>query len=491
MISIALTLCIVPVFGTSVINVTLDGKVLVFDVPPTIIEGRTLVPLRGIFEAMGVETRWDNSTKTVTASNSTTTIILPIGNKMPMVNGRVVPLDVPGTIVDGRTMVPARFIAESLGAKVSWDESSKTVIIVSDSGIESNSDGAQVDISRIPFADGIYEGELINGTPNGKGTLVWPNGDAYAGLFMNGYFHGQGTFTWSDGDRYVGNWELDERTGYGIYDWPDGSRYTGNWKAYKQMGYGVYEWPDGSRYEGNWLDGYRTGKGSFLWPDGSKYVGDFKDDLLHGSGIMFNPDGTISHMGNWILDEYQSTSTVNAPNGVWAKALSSSEIEIGWKTEKNVDYYYVYNSLSRSGPFYPFSDQSGVIHRYDNPTVINFGLMPGTQVFYKVTAVKNGVESDFSSVVSATTLLVQLPTQNTVSFDETPDVIESWIDGTFEGWKGDTIFKLMNGQIWQQDSFSYWYHYAYMPSVIIYKSGSQYKMQVDGVSQTITVKRLK
>jgi len=71
------------------------------------------------------------------------------------------------------------------------------------------------------------------------------------------------------------------------------------------------------------------------------------------------------------------------------------------------------------------------------------------------------------------------------------DIIESRIDGNFEGWSGETIFKLQNGQIWQQSSYAYWYHYAFSPKVTIYKSNGLYKMQVDGVSQSIFVKRLR
>ncbi|HEV1287972.1 MAG TPA: hypothetical protein VNU44_21790 [Bryobacteraceae bacterium] len=70
-------------------------------------------------------------------------------------------------------------------------------------------------------------------------------------------------------------------------------------------------------------------------------------------------------------------------------------------------------------------------------------------------------------------------------------VIETRMDGDFEGWSGDTIFKLANGQIWQQASYSYTYHYAYRPKVLIYKSGSTYRMKVEGVDSDIAVKRLK
>jgi hypothetical protein len=73
----------------------------------------------------------------------------------------------------------------------------------------------------------------------------------------------------------------------------------------------------------------------------------------------------------------------------------------------------------------------------------------------------------------------------------TPDVIESQIDGDFEGWEGETIVKLMNGQIWQQLEYYYVYHYAFMPRVLIYKSGRVYKMKVEGVDKAVGVMQLR
>ena len=70
-------------------------------------------------------------------------------------------------------------------------------------------------------------------------------------------------------------------------------------------------------------------------------------------------------------------------------------------------------------------------------------------------------------------------------------VIESQIEGTFNGWDGETVFKLTNGQIWQQSSYAYTYHYAYRPDVMIYRSGGGYKMKVDDVDDEISVRRLK
>jgi len=65
--------------------------------------------------------------------------------------------------------------------------------------------------------------------------------------------------------------------------------------------------------------------------------------------------------------------------------------------------------------------------------------------------------------------------------------IESQIDGEFEGFEGETIIKLMNGQIWQQTEYWYHYHYSYMPKVIIFRSGEGYKIKVDGIDKAIGV----
>jgi len=71
------------------------------------------------------------------------------------------------------------------------------------------------------------------------------------------------------------------------------------------------------------------------------------------------------------------------------------------------------------------------------------------------------------------------------------DVIESEIEGDFKGWDGETVFKLTNGQIWQQVEYDYEYEYAYRPKVLIYNTAGGYKMKVEGMDDTIYVKRLK
>ncbi len=112
-------------------KVYLDNKLLSFEVPAIIENGRTLVPLRAIFEAMGAQVDWNDSTRTVVATKTGTRVILPLGSTTPTVNGETWKLEVPAKIKNDRTLAPLRFVGEAFGGKVNWDEATKTVYITS------------------------------------------------------------------------------------------------------------------------------------------------------------------------------------------------------------------------------------------------------------------------------------------------------------------------------------------------------------------------
>lgn len=120
----------ISVGATDSIGVVLDGKNVVFeDQKPVIMEGRTLVPVRSIFEAMGLSVAWDSDTKKVTGVDDKVKIELYINSKVGTMNGKEVSLDVPAQIYNGRTVVPLRFIAESCDSYVEWDADNRDVII--------------------------------------------------------------------------------------------------------------------------------------------------------------------------------------------------------------------------------------------------------------------------------------------------------------------------------------------------------------------------
>jgi len=111
------------------IRVILNGTELTFDVMPQLIDGRTLVPMRRIFESMGAEVDWNGDTQTVTATQDDNIIIMQIDNPVISVNGVDTELDVPPQLIDGRTLVPVRAVAEGLNADVEWDGDARAVII--------------------------------------------------------------------------------------------------------------------------------------------------------------------------------------------------------------------------------------------------------------------------------------------------------------------------------------------------------------------------
>lgn len=118
-----------PVSAAPVPRVAVNGVELQFDVPPIIENGRTLVPMRAIFEALGAEIYWNAETRTVSAARGEVALAVQIGNPWANVNDEPVALDVPARIVDGRTLVPLRFVSEALGATVAWDPAAYTVTI--------------------------------------------------------------------------------------------------------------------------------------------------------------------------------------------------------------------------------------------------------------------------------------------------------------------------------------------------------------------------
>ncbi len=111
------------------VKVSLNGKTLKFDVQPTIIDSRTMVPMRAIFEYFGATVEWYGETRTVRAHKDNDYIKLVIDSKTAYKNGKEFKLDVSPTIIDGRTLVPVRFIGESLGVEVGWDNKTRTVVL--------------------------------------------------------------------------------------------------------------------------------------------------------------------------------------------------------------------------------------------------------------------------------------------------------------------------------------------------------------------------
>src|SRR5690606_924081 len=111
--------------------VELDGENLYFQQQGALnVNGSIMVPMRELFEKLGAKIEWNSSIKTIKAQKNDTKISITINSDTATVNGKKVALSEPAKVINGATMVPLRFVSESLGSKVYWYNEISTVVIV-------------------------------------------------------------------------------------------------------------------------------------------------------------------------------------------------------------------------------------------------------------------------------------------------------------------------------------------------------------------------
>lgn len=109
--------------------VELNDQPLQTSVPPIIMQGRTLVPMRDIFEALGASVSYNALTRGITATRDSSTVNLQIGNRAASVNGQTVYLEQSPLVISGSTLVPLRFVSEAMGARVAYNAPTQLVSI--------------------------------------------------------------------------------------------------------------------------------------------------------------------------------------------------------------------------------------------------------------------------------------------------------------------------------------------------------------------------
>ncbi len=334
--SVLLLACFSPaVMAMENVNVVLNGELIEFDVPAQIINGRTMVPMRAIFEALDAEVEWDDETQTAYGSKMGIFVNITIDNNIMNKNCHDITLDTPAQLVGGRTLVPVRAISESFGVEVEWDENTNTVILSDKNLLQTIVisetvtfqgevvDGKpfgygtlyefsdEIESTRIGLWDGLllkfgcafetfangneFSGYIVDDVPNGFVQCRWNDGGYYEGNMVNGEFDGNGTFIWPDGAYYTGNFKKGKRDGYGEIYFVSGDCYKGNYKNDEQNGYGEYYWAEGDYYKGNHLDGKAHGYGEYHYANGSYYIGDYANDERHGYGILYDANSNITY----------------------------------------------------------------------------------------------------------------------------------------------------------------------------------------------------
>lgn len=173
-------------------------------------------------------------------------------------------------------------------------------------------------------ADYSYTGMMVDGVPEGWGSLTWDGGDVYIGALHQGQPDGTGVYTWADGTVYAGDFSDGVRTGHGASCWSNGTIYTGGYQAGQRHGYGVYIWPNGDVYTGDFVDGKRTGHGTLVKADGTVYTGEFVGGSYCGTGTLIFPDGS-SYTGTFMSDCFHGSGTYRWPTG----ASFTGEFKLG------------------------------------------------------------------------------------------------------------------------------------------------------------------
>jgi membrane-associated HD superfamily phosphohydrolase len=133
----------------------IKGKNLKFDTPPVIKGERTLIPVRALTEGFGATVTWNGEEKTVTISKDNNLIVLNVDSNKIYVNGEEKEIDVPAQIMNGRTVVPIRFIVENLGLKVKWDAEEETIEI--EDSADPTDEDADDDSTEDTVTDEVYD----------------------------------------------------------------------------------------------------------------------------------------------------------------------------------------------------------------------------------------------------------------------------------------------------------------------------------------------
>lgn len=132
-LAMAMSMSVIPAFGYSATHVTVtpgqttaavNGAEVTLDTAAKIVNGRTMIPIRFVAESLGFQVEWNKTDKTVTIGEGGK-IVLTVGSAQASVNGKAVTLDAPPMIENGRTLVPLRFISENMDAEVDWDSEAK------------------------------------------------------------------------------------------------------------------------------------------------------------------------------------------------------------------------------------------------------------------------------------------------------------------------------------------------------------------------------
>jgi len=210
----------------------------------------------------------------------------------------------------------------------------------------------------------VYSGEVKNGLFNGKGKLVWRNGDEYQGNFVDGLMSGEGHKKLASGEEYTGAFKRGLYDGKGKLLDSTGDRYEGNFENGNFQGKGVFTAKSGMVYQGHFDEGNASGQGTITWPNGNSYKGEINDWRMSGKGEFRSAD-VSTYSGDFIDGKYDGQGILKYDQGdIYEGQFKRGYIDgKGTYTRKNGEVYKGEFKNGRYDGNGELHDQFGSIYR--------------------------------------------------------------------------------------------------------------------------------
>ena len=400
--------CSVQTAAAASLNVTLNGKQLSFDAAPYIENGRVLVPMRGILQALGYSVQWQEQTQTVLATKDGIAISLPLNSTAVSVNDAEVTIDVPAKLHNSRTFVPLRFLAEYSGANVYWDANASTVVIHSN-----EAEGYKKEDSVVYIQTNKMQGSGVVLSSDGlivTNFHVIQNASAMQFIFNDGsIYQGKTTVVGIDPERDIALLRIEKRnltpalvadscvTGDSVtaIGSPRGIRNTSTTGVINGFDQDVIS---SSAVISN------GSSGGGLFDSTGKLIG---ITSFYGSDQYFSiPMSLVQQVPqtlNLPIDGMKNyTYTANTPQNL-RYTKKNGYAYVSWSPIYGAEHYYVYTSSSENGTYTKLKNNTNhEIWYWGFPQSFGISINPKRPTYMKVSAVVNGVETPLSEPLKIT-----------------------------------------------------------------------------------------
>ncbi len=287
-IVLLILLMTVTVSAETDITISLNDELMMLEEPAVIVEGRTLIPVKFIFEPLGLDVTWNGETRTATGSKEGLKIDMDIDSTIAYVNGQPVELDVAATIINDRTYVPLRFVAESTGAIVTWHGETRHIGIeyITEQSYEelfkeiyvdvNDEDGPNMPIIREQYHDILEQimslkDKYLESEPQIKLDLI--------ALASSGGLVLEDTLTLEEIFLQMHKYKLNQhqalidglQTKYDVYNFDNGDKYYGDFYLNQMSGLGYYNFETGGALLGQFENNMRNGYLSEIYDLGYDY----------------------------------------------------------------------------------------------------------------------------------------------------------------------------------------------------------------------------